>query len=304
MCDIWQVKKADEISIAQVEAWLPEWQQLEVEEVVLSGGEPLMHSEFPRLCQTIKRIGCRLTVLSSGLLLKRFAQTISEECDEVIVSLDGPEDMHNQIRRIPRAFELMKDGIASIRALSPIPIRSRCTVQRDNFAELRNTVHAARSLGVNSISFLATDISSAAFNRPDGWDDSRQSDFIPSAEEVESLRSELEHMTFEMREEFMSGFIVESPAKLERKLLHYFQAIVSGRAFPKNRCNAPWVSAVIDSRGVVSPCFFHRNYGNAADNDSLKETLNSTQARAWRGRLDPGLDEICRKCVCTLFRDN
>jgi hypothetical protein len=31
------------------------------------------------------------------------------------------------------------------------------------------------------------------------------------------------------------------------------------------RCNAPWVSAVVETDGAVRPCFFQQAIGNLAD---------------------------------------
>src|SRR3712207_8082535 len=35
-------------------------------------------------------------------------------CDDVIVSLDGPREIHDQIRRIPRAFDRLAEGVAAL----------------------------------------------------------------------------------------------------------------------------------------------------------------------------------------------
>ena len=59
-----------------------------------------------------------------------------------------------------------------------------------------------------------------------------------------------------------SGFVLENPDKL-RRIVHHFRAHL-GLAEPvAPRCNAPWVSAVIESDGTVRPCFFHEPIGNA-----------------------------------------
>ena len=68
---------------------------------------------------------------------------------------------------------------------------------------------------------------------------------------------------------------------------------------PPVACNAPWVSAVVESDGAVRPCFFHEPVGNLADG-TLAEIVNSPKARAFRGSLDIRRDPICRTCVCTL----
>ena len=50
MCDIWKATEAREISAEDLERHVESIEQLGVEWVVLSGGEPLMHSDLFRLC--------------------------------------------------------------------------------------------------------------------------------------------------------------------------------------------------------------------------------------------------------------
>ncbi|MEX1050851.1 MAG: radical SAM protein [Gemmatimonadales bacterium] len=170
MCDIWQVTTTQEIAPADIERWLPEWQRLGVRRVVFSGGEPLMHSALWQLCGPLHEAGIDITLLSTGLLLKRHAADLARFCDDVVVSLDGPREMHNRIRNVPRAYEKLAEGVAALRAAAPgVRVSGRCTVQRANYRHLRSTVSAAWDLRLDRISFLAVDVSSKAFNRPSGW---------------------------------------------------------------------------------------------------------------------------------------
>src|SRR5437868_15354363 len=50
MCDIWKVTDSREISAEDLERHGASIERLGVEWVVLSGGEPLMHSDLFRLC--------------------------------------------------------------------------------------------------------------------------------------------------------------------------------------------------------------------------------------------------------------
>src|SRR5262249_30374189 len=150
---------AREISVADLERHASDIRSLGVEWVIFSGGEPLMHSDLFRLCALLRPLGVRLTVLSTGLLLARNARQIVDHVDEVIISVDGPPEIHNRIRRIAGAYEAMAAGIAELHRLRPeFPVAGRCTVQKLNYASLRATVGAARSLGLRSISFLAADL--------------------------------------------------------------------------------------------------------------------------------------------------
>jgi MoaA/NifB/PqqE/SkfB family radical SAM enzyme len=176
MCDIWKIADAREISAAELERHLADIERLGVEWVVFTGGEPLMHSDLFRLSAMLRGRGIRTTILSTGLLLEPNAARIVEGMDEVIVSLDGPDKIHDEIRRVPGGFARLAKGVDAVHRLSPtFPISARCTVQARNAAHLRATVQAARDMGLRSVSFLAADLSSNAFNRPVEWPADRQS---------------------------------------------------------------------------------------------------------------------------------
>lgn len=303
MCDIWRANRDQrELSVAELEPHLDGLRRLGVRWVVLSGGEPLMHSNLWQLCELLEALDVHVSLLSTGLLLERHASEIVRWCDEVIVSLDGPREIHDRIRRIPGAYDRLAAGVAALRAADPgFPISARCVLQKINFRALAGTIRSARAIGLDRISFLAADTSSTAFNRPDGWDESRVSDVALNHEEVAELGQVVEAVTRDCSVEFVSGFVTESPERL-RALVRYFAALNGDADFPANRCNAPWVSAVVEADGTVRPCFFHRPLGTLHD-APLDEVLNSDGAVAFRRGLDVASDPICRRCVCTLWLD-
>jgi MoaA/NifB/PqqE/SkfB family radical SAM enzyme len=294
MCDIWKLTDAQEISAAELERHLADIESLGVEWVVFTGGEPLMHSDLFRLSTLLRTRGIRTTVLSSGLLLERNAVRIVGDTDEVIASLDGPRQIHDEIRRIPGAFDSLARGVAALHRIAPeFPVSARCTVQTRNATRLRDTVQAARDLGLRSISFLAADLSSTAFNRPAEWPLERQSALIP---ELIELEHEIDSLIAAYPTD---GFILESPQKL-RRIVSHFRACHGLEPHTAPRCNAPWVSTVVESNGDVRPCFFHPPIGNIAGT-TLASVLNGPQATAFRQSLDIAANPICRRCVCSLY---
>ncbi len=300
MCDIWRIRQVREITDADLEPHVASLRALNVKWIVFSGGEPLMHSDLPSLCRLVRRNGVRVSLLSAGLILERHAGAVAEWMDEVIVSLDGPPEIHDAIRAVPEAFLRLERGIHALRDLRPeIPIRGRCTVQKSNFATLRATVRTAHELNLNSISFLAADVSSEAFNRPEGWPADRQQLIALDEAEVDALDLEIESLLRDYREDIESGFIVEKADKLRRIALH-FRAHLGRSVAVSPRCNAPWVSAVVESDGTVRPCFFHRAIGNIHDR-TLADVLNGDEALEFRDQLNVANDPICRNCVCSLF---
>jgi Fe-coproporphyrin III synthase len=119
---------------------------------------------------------------------------------------------------------------------------------------------------------------------------------------VEELEQEIQRLIDEHAGDLTSGFIAESPAKLARIVLH-FRACLGQLEPVAPRCNAPWVSAVIEAGGDIRPCFFHRPLGNTRDG-ALHEVLNGPQALQFRRNLDMASDPICQRCVCSLYVPN
>jgi MoaA/NifB/PqqE/SkfB family radical SAM enzyme len=296
MCDIWRNTAQTEISLNQFQRYLEDFERLSVQWVVLSGGEPLMHSDLFRFCAMLRERRIRVTVLTTGLLLERDAPRVAEHVDDVIVSLDGPPRIHDRIRRVPGAYAALARGIGALLAIAPaFPISARSTVQRQNYFCLRETAATARGLGLRAISFLAADVSSEAFNRPGGWNPERQSQIALSEGDLQILEQEIEALITEWG---ASGFVTESATKLDR-ILRHFRAHLGLCEFEAPRCNAPWVSSIIETDGTVRPCFFHRPIGNAAE-AGFAAVWSGPKAAAFREGLDVATNAVCRCCVCSL----
>lgn len=299
MCDIWKTTDARSLRPSDLEAHLASFRRLGVRWVVFTGGEPLLNPSLPSLCAILRQDGIRLTLLTTGLLLKKQAEDVASSFDDVIVSLDGPESIHNSIRRVENAFALILAGVEAVKELHPgLRITARTTVQKANCLYLRETVQAARALHLDAISFLAADLESEAFNRPLIWPVGRQNQIALSLSDLPVLEVELNALIREHASDFQSGFIAESPEKLRRIATH-FRAHLGLEPSRAPLCNAPWTSAVVETDGTVRPCFFHPPIGNIR-HSNFEDVINSEEALRFRSTLDIASNEICRRCVCSL----
>src|SRR5207249_1052096 len=219
LCDIWRIRQVREITPRDLEPHLTSLRELNVKWIVFSGGEPLMHSDISSLSHVCRAEGVRVTLLTAGLTLEKRADIVAASIDDLIVSIDGPPDIHDKIRGVPGAYRRLQRGI-------------------------------------------------------------------------EALISEYEN-------EIESGFVVENAEKLRRIPLRFRSRLGQIPAMAP-RCNAPWVSAVVESDGTVRPCFFHRPIGNIHEHP-LADVVNSDEALNFRRNLDISRDPVCRNCVCSLF---
>ena len=301
MCDIWKANKDKrELTLEELQPHLDMFRKLRVRWVVFSGGEALLYGSLWPLCEQLEAMGIKRTLLSTGLLLERDAELCARHLDEITVSLDGPPEIHDAIRRVPRAFDKLAAGVAAVKAASPtMRITARSVVQKQNWQHLDATVQTALDLGLDELSFLPADVSSEAFNRAEPWNEARGSEVALGAEEARQLAADIETLIKTREPELRRRFLAEDADKL-RRLGQYWLAVTGQGDLPPVRCNAPWVSAVVESDGAVRPCFFLPAYGNLHD-ENLASILSKDEAVAFRRDLDVAENETCRRCVCSLY---
>ena len=300
MCDIWKDNKnLKQLTIDDIAGLLHSLKKLGTQQVLMSGGEALLNPHFFEFCKLLQQEHISVCLLSTGLTLQQHAADLVRYVDSVIISLDGDEATHNAIRNIPNAFQKLKDGIQSIKKADPrFPITARTVIHQLNFRKWRAIIDTAKQLELDQISFLPADISSHAFNREVLWSDQRQHEILPSEEELNELKKILHSIVKDYKTDFENGFIAESPEKLGR-ITAYYGAFYGQSAFPYKKCNAPWVSVVVEADGTVRPCFFHAQMGSVKE-QPLDEIINSRESIRFRKELDVDTNSTCIKCVCYL----
>ncbi len=300
MCDIWKGNKSvKQLDQSVIDKLLSSLIKLRTQWVVMSGGEALMHPDFFQFCDLLKSTGVKITVLSTGIMLEKHAQKLVEKTDDLIISLDGSQAVHDQIRGIPGAYHKLKKGVQAVKKINrQFSVSGRSVIQQSNFLDWPNIVDTAHEIGLDNISFLPADISTSAFNRPDLWDGDRKNEVALTVEQLQDLKMVIESLIRTHKNDFSSGYILESEEKLQQFFAYY--AAFHGLAdFPEVHCNAPWVSSVIESDGSVQPCFFHPTFGSLND-DSFEKIINSPSSIAFRKNLNIQTNPICKKCVCSL----
>ena len=300
MCDIWKGNKnTRQLSEEDVQNVLSSLESLDTKRIVMSGGEALLNKNFFSFCEIIRRKKIKITLLSTGMTVYHHAEKLVELVDEIIVSLDGDETKHDEIRNIKGAFAELKRGVQKVKSLAPyFPVSARCVIHRLNFRSWDKIILAAKEIGLDHISFLPADVTSEAFNRSELWEQDRQQSVLVAKDELTALKKMIDTLTSSHSDLFLKKFISESPEKI-MKIYDYYAAHHGLKSFPEKKCNAPWVSAVIEADGTVRPCFFHDALGSIKG-EALASILNSEKALLYRKNLDIKNNSTCVKCVCYL----
>lgn len=298
MCDIWKDNKnLKQLTEADVSELLTSLKKLGTQQVLMSGGEALLNKNFFRLCEILKSQKIGISLLSTGLTLKQNAGPLLRWVDDIIVSIDGDEALHDAIRNIPGAFKKLREGVQHIKTINPdYKITGRCVIHRLNFRNWESIISAAKEIGLNQISFLPADVSSEAFNRQTAWTEPKQHEILLTEKELPELQQIIGEIN--QKRSKNDRFIAENDQKLQ-DIYHYYAAFYSINPFPFKKCNAPWVSTVVEADGSVRPCFFHDVVGNIHD-AGLIDILNNNAALSFRKTLNMGTNPTCVKCVCSL----
>jgi MoaA/NifB/PqqE/SkfB family radical SAM enzyme len=294
-CDWWKCSGAGDLTLAEIASVAGALPRLGTRIVVFSGGEPLLRPEVFDAAALFTAKGIALHLLTSGVLLERCAPDVAAHFSRVIVSLDATtESLYQSVRGVA-ALTMVERGVALLRRIAPeIPVTARATLHRLNFRELPRLIDHARAMSLDGISFLAADMSSAAFGRgtpPPGATLALQPDEIV---EFEAL---IEETIERHAADFHSRFVAETPAKL-RRLPQYYRALLGGTPFPRAACNAPWMSVVVEADGAVKPCFFHEAVGNIRL--ARLDSIVTRNLAAFRDTLEVGSNPVCARCVCSM----
>ncbi|MCL4383822.1 radical SAM protein [Patescibacteria group bacterium] len=129
MCNIWQRKNTKEMGLEEWKTVVDDPIFRKVKYLTLSGGEPMLHPEFLEIAELFLQKGIPqkgLSVISNGFMTERVVNLTKEVavlCKKhgvdfnISVSLDGKGRMHEQIRRIPRAFEKTSQTILELKKI-------------------------------------------------------------------------------------------------------------------------------------------------------------------------------------------
>jgi radical SAM protein with 4Fe4S-binding SPASM domain len=119
----------------------------------VTGGEPFLYPGFMELMNYIKAKGCVLSVVTNGVLLEKHAEEIvANEWDMILVSFDGPREIHDQCRNYPGAYETAVSGLRKLTALKEAShlvkpfVLTSTTISRVNAPVLEETFRIGSEL--------------------------------------------------------------------------------------------------------------------------------------------------------------
>ncbi len=285
--------------------------------ITLFGGEPFIHPDWYEIIKTIKSAGLRCNIVTNGTFIQNYAEKIIESgLDEIIFSLDGPEEIHDSIRRVPGTFKRSINGFLLLDQLkqkshrkNPI-INVNSTLWRENYRNIRDTVDIAQSINANGLTFHHLLFLSKPtvqqfiesfhdrFNqRPTDWIGfSREN---PPEIDVEYLISEFNWIKQTKSKMDISIFPNFDDDEVRR---WYTQFEFESTSY-RNRCMSLWMTAYVFPDGTVRP-YHSMNFitGNIREN-RFRDIWNNDIYRDYRKHIKAHKKfAVCSKGCTEFFR--
>ena len=277
----------------------------------ITGGEPFVRSDAVDFIAHVKSRGLRCGVNTNGMFLARDAAALVDVgLDNVMVSLDGPADVHDKIRGVPGSWERVYEGLrvllerrAEAGTRKPY-VKVTTTITEDNYGRLAETAALLLELPLDELTFqhvwfTAPSIAAAQrhqFKRFFGQDTTYLRGFVydPSGIDLDRLEDEIKRIKGSDYP-FPVNFY---PSLTRDELRPYY--VEPARPF-RRRCFSRWLRVDIMPDGAVTPCL-GLEVGNVREKP-FGEIWNGGLFREFR-RYVAGRGTIpgCARC-CGLYSD-
>lgn len=256
-------------------------------EIVLSGGEPLLHPDFEEILKYCvqKKVSIEITT-NGSMITSRYIEMLKKySITNVSVSLDSAiEEKHDYIRQYRGAF---KKAISAINLMvkNGINARIRATISKRNIHELKDLAELAVKLGVHCLAVGPVMPIGNAVNLSD--------EFFSTKDEMRSFIQAF----YELKSEYKNRLDVITNECLHCLWESETDEVEENNILVLNGCTAGIVTFNVLLNGDITPCsMFHLPIANIYKDSNLEEKyVNSELIKKLLDREYKGKCGICKK---------
>lgn len=271
--------------------------------VILSGGEPFMHSKLLDMAAYVKGKGLALQIFTNGTLATpdKLAKLAAIGLDYLNVTLLGDEDTHDLVACVPESYAKL---VANVSRFAPVRGSTRLmlnyTITPRSVPAMGHAVDLARRFGLDGVRFQHYN-----YLRPKemlAQDKAMQRDFGQpcQANEMENQPEALEGMGQSIKA-FASCLAARAPGLPVQWAPTLSDAEIdtwygSGPFTTRRTCLYPWRGVLIDADARLYPCSkIYLELGDLTREDALK-AWNGPSMRFFRRNLKKRLYPACARC--------
>lgn len=270
--------------------------------------EPLVYKYLEESLHYAKEKDVFTSITTNGLNLRQKAPVLIEGgLKELFISLDGPEEIHNEIRGHKSSYQRAIEGIELIVSQSAIPVSVFCVITEWNIGYLKKFLDELKHLPLQQVGFLHANFTTNQMVEMHNQRFGSMFFATPSnIDEVDFTNYNLEELSAELNEILSMKYPFEvslhprftSTDELKTYYLHPAQKV-------GKKCLDVFYNLMIKSDGSVIPAHgrcFDLTTGNIYDS-SLKEIWNSEKIVELRRALNQegGLLPACQRCCSVVL---
>lgn len=277
--------------------------------ICLTGGEPTMYPHISRLIAHIKSHDLTCVMTTNGTMLhQRAPELIDTPPDVIILSIDGPREVHDSVRMVDGTFDRALKGVETLHQLKAKRYRNtpyliiNSAITGRTFESAVEMIEVARSFGAFGINFQhfwfmtrpMVDAHNVRYGDCFPLDFDRIGGTATTGVDTDRLFETIQRIK---REDFGLPILFYPELTREEMKVYYAQPEkLTHHMVP----NCAWTSTDILPNGDVSPCF-ELVCGNVLEKNFM-EIWNNATFRQHRNRLvHDGPYPICARC-CAYFR--
>ncbi len=284
MCNIWMTKdNSTDLKLQEIEKLAQQKYFRRVMFLGITGGEPFLRGDLPQIVQTFAKHLPHLRQISfstNGYLTNRIEKGIKEMLDttqcnlDVTISVDGMEEMHDKIRRIPNGFKMINKTISIIKKYQEqygkkrVSLRIRFTMLPQNYKELVGLYNHTQQQGIKFTSKPGT--AGGLYDNNEEFKDWNAQYTPEQKEEAIKLITqlvELENEKLDLRGKSFLQKINDISYLLFLKYSIEFVRDPQKLVFP---CFATFSSVFLEADGSVHSCpVLYKKIGNVRDQEGF-----------------------------------
>lgn len=274
---------------------------LDVQEIeITGGGEPLMRKDLVvDLIKKIKKHGMKGKMITNGTDLDRdsLQEIVESEWDEIVFSIDGPEEVHDYLRQVEGCFQDTIDSMEKLKELKSgkLPITTlHMVLCNRNFDLVKETVGIADSTGCDN--FFVEPIVTLAFDTDIGERLKMNKEETEEAlENIKEAKELAERKSINHNLDSLESELIESTNDMDEVIREEGEEEKSG--ILGSVCYEPWYNMVIRPEGDVGPCCMFDNKGPKIMENSLEGIWFGEYFEEIRNGLKNNeLLSFCSKC--------
>ncbi len=271
----------------------------DVKYMTITGGEPLLKPRILDIMHHVEKKGIKVSLATNGTVFsKKLYDSIlaMKNINMLNISLDGPKEIHNMIRRKDYAYDQTIQAINYVVKNKPdnFPMQVNFTISALNYKYIMETYNLLCSLNVPQVQYIHLSYNTTNENN---YTDFKQADSLRDID-LKVLSKELDCLFYENI--FSKNINVKIiPHVGSDEIIKYY---TNPDYVLANKCGPLSSGLKVNAFGEIFPC---RNIekpmlGNVKD-INVNDVFNSQEIVSFRKNMNGKLQQICNKC-CAVRR--